>query len=85
MNITKKDYINIFAMIFIAIIIGLMPSFAQISDVGMKVLGVFISVLYGWIFVGLFLPSLWGFIALGFTGYTTVIGALPADSAISLG
>lgn len=75
MNITKKDYINIFAMIFIAIIIGLMPSFAQISDVGMKVLGVFISVLYGWIFVGLFLPSLWGFIALGFTGYTTVIGA----------
>lgn len=75
MEMTKKTYIHIFIMIAIAVVIGLMPPFANITLVGMKVLGVFISVLYGWMFVGLMLPSLWGFIALGFTGYTTIIGA----------
>lgn len=73
---TKGKYISIAIMFVIAILIGSLPPAGQITEVGMKVLGVFVAILYGWIFVDLLLPSIFGFIGLGLTGYTTINGAL---------
>lgn len=79
---TKGKYINIAIMFVIAILIGSLPPAGQITEVGMKVLGVFVAILYGWIFVDLLLPSIFGFIGLGLTGYTTINGALSPGFAI---
>lgn len=52
---------------------GMLPSIGGISAIGMKVLGVFIGVLYGWIFVGFIWPSLLGMFALRLSGYDTIL------------
>lgn len=76
MSIFKKKYIHIIIMFLFTFGIGLLPPFGEMTDYGMDVLGVFIGTLYGWIFIDLLWPSLWGFFALSLTGYTTVLGGL---------
>lgn len=53
----------------------LLPAPAPITEVGMGVLGAFIGIIYGWITVGMFWPSVLGLIAIGFSGYTSVTSA----------
>ena len=52
-----------------------------LTPVGMKVLGIFIAVLFLWSTVGLAWPALMGIVALGMSGYCTVNEAI----ALSLG
>jgi len=75
---TTKKYLHVLIMLFLTFGIGLLPPFGQITEVGMDVLGVFIGILYGWIFVDLIATSLFGFIALGLTGYITAANAFVA-------
>lgn len=51
------------------------PPAGGISPMGMKVLGVFLGLIYAWMFVGMLWPSFVGLIALGLTGYCTVTQA----------
>lgn len=51
---------------------GYLPAPAPITSVGMKVLGIFLALLYGWTFSGLVWPSLLGMVVLGMSGATTL-------------
>ena len=59
-------------MAMIPVIMGLLPAPAPITPYGMKVLGVFLSLIYGWTFINLLIPSLFGAVALALVGYGTV-------------
>lgn len=60
---------------------GMLTPIEPLTPVGMKVLGIFISVLFLWSTVGLAWPALMGIVALGMSGYCTVNEAI----ALSLG
>lgn len=68
--------------------IGFLPPFGAITPMGMKILGVFVGALYGWIFVEFMWPSLLGFVAMGLSGYCSVPQALSSgfgnDNVINL-
>ncbi len=55
--------------------VGFLPPIPGITAIGMKVLGAFLGMLYGWIFIGFIWPSLLGIIALGLSGYQSVTEA----------
>lgn len=71
-------YIHCIIFVFLTFGIGFLQPFGEITPMGMKVLGVFVGVIYGWIFVGFVWPSILGMIALGFTGYDTVLNVFGA-------
>ena len=64
MTLNKKKYIHLIIMFAIVAIISLLPPFGQITPFGMKVLAVFVSVLYGWIAFDLFWSSIFGFVVI---------------------
>ena len=78
MTNTRKRYIHFAIMFLITVAICNCPPVGQITEYGMKVLAVFIAVLYGWIFIDLIWPSLFGFVVLGITGVMPAVGALAA-------
>lgn len=51
---------------------GSLPPFGQITEMGMRVLGVFAGMLWGWIFIEIAWPSVLGMLAFGMTGFMTV-------------
>ncbi len=51
--------------------VGFLPVFGQMTELGMKVLGVFIGLLFGWSCIGVVLPCFVGFIALSLSGIAT--------------
>ena len=55
---------------------GMLPPIPPLTPVGMKVLGIFIAVLFLWSTVGLAWPALMGIVALGMSGYCTVNEAI---------
>ena len=56
--------------------IGLLPPLGgTITPFGMKVLGIFIGLFYGWIFIEFTWPSLLALVLIGLTDYTTIGGA----------
>lgn len=76
MQLTKTKYINIAIMFIITFVVAILPPFGAITPFGMKVLGVFLGVLYGWLTVDLLISSIWGFAALGLFGIMTTTKAL---------
>lgn len=71
----KVSYIHSFVMIALMFSGNFLPAFGQITPLGMKVFGVFLGLLYGWIFVGILWPSVLGFFTLSLTGVTTPLQA----------
>lgn len=72
-----KTYFHAAIMIILTFAIGHIPPLGgDITPLGMKVLGVFVGLLYGWCFVDFFWTSCFGFLALGLTGYISVAGAI---------
>ena len=68
----KVDYLNIFhtaVVLFFLFGFGQLPAVEPITPIGMKVIGIFIGMIYGWSTVGLVWPSLLGLLALAFSGY----------------
>jgi len=65
-------------MIALAFGIGLLPPFGDITPMGMKVLGVFIGLIYGWIFIDFIITSMFGMMALGLTGYMGITAVFQA-------
>lgn len=66
----KKDWrwVHFIIIALLMFGFGFLPPIGEITVVGMKMLGVFLGLLYGWSTCGMFWPSLLGWIALGFTG-----------------
>ena len=71
----KKSYMHVAVMIVLMLCGNFLPTFGQITPLGMKVLGVFLGLLYGWIFVGILWPSVLGFFTLSLTGIMTPLEA----------
>lgn len=86
MELSKSKYVHVLVMLVIAFGFPLLPTFGQITPYGMKALGVFISVLYGWIAFDLMWSSIFGFAMLGISGLMTPLAAFSAglgDTMIS--
>lgn len=73
-----KWYINIIIMFLIYFIVSMIPPVGGITEMGMKVVALTLALLWGWITVDLLWPSVFGFILLQFTGYTTITEGLAA-------
>jgi solute carrier family 13 (sodium-dependent dicarboxylate transporter), member 2/3/5 len=72
---SNKDivyYIHSILCILITFGFGYIPPIAPLTVIGMKIIGIFLGLLYGWIFVGLIWPSLLGLLALPIIGYMKV-------------
>ena len=70
-----KYYINSAIGVCIMLFFGCLPTFSTVTPMGMKILGIYIGLLYLWSTVDLIWPSLLGIVVTGFSGYKTV-GAL---------
>jgi len=70
----KKDMyvVHFIIMALIPVVMGMLPAPAPITPYGMRVVGVFFSLIYGWTFINLLIPSLFGAVALALVGYGTV-------------
>lgn len=73
-----KSYIHVAIMLALMLGIGYLPPFAQVTPLGMKVLGVFLGLVYGWCFIDLLWTSVLGFFALGLTGCIDTTSAVAA-------
>lgn len=73
-----KYYINSAIGVCIMLFFGYLPTFSTVTPVGMKILGIYLGLLYLWSTVDLIWPSLLGIIVTGFSGYNTVSGVLSA-------
>lgn len=73
---TKKQYIHLVVMIALTLLISVCPPFGAITSTGMRTIGVFVGVLYGWMTIDLIWPSLFGYVALAILGITDTTTAL---------
>lgn len=71
-------YVNIIIMFALMFGIAQLPTFGQVTPLGMQILGIFVAVLYGWCTVNLLWPSLMGIVAVGMTEYCTMKEAFAA-------
>lgn len=74
-GIKKKNmmyYIHVVIYIAINVGFGFLPPVGQITEFGMQGLGIFLGLLYGWIFLDMLWPSLLVFAFIPLLGQTTV-------------
>lgn len=69
-------YINSAIVVLLMFLVPYIEPFGMITEAGMRVLGVFLGMLWGWLTVGFVWPSLLGLIMIGFSGLTTVANGL---------
>lgn len=71
---TKKDLTWFHFIVIIALMFGFgfIPPFGDVTVVGMRMLGIFLGLLYGWSTCGMFWPSLLGWVAIGLSGIASV-------------
>lgn len=74
----KKYYMKIVLFFFILFGFGYLPPMEPITPMGMKMLGILIALIYGWTFIDLIWPSIWGWIAIGLTGAMSVPAVIQA-------
>ncbi len=90
MSTTAKNkntayYINSIICVAIMLLFGFLPSPVEtISPLGMRILGIFLGLIYGWIFVDLIWPSFLSFVMLGFSGSMTVTEAFTEGMGATL-
>ena len=80
MTESRKQIIHTIIVFFFMFVFGhIIPPFADVTETGVQVLGVFIGCLWGWIFTGnIGWPSLLGFVALGLTSYINMTDLIVA-------
>ena len=69
-------WLNVAVVLFLMFGFGHLPPIAGISELGMKGIGIFLGMIWGWALCGLAWPSLLGVIAVGMSGYMNVTEAL---------
>lgn len=83
-EVKNKDityWINTVITVVLMFGIGYLDPWGTLEPIGMKVLGIFIGLLWGWTTIGFVWPSMLGVLALGLSGYQTVNQVLMAVSA----
>lgn len=65
---SHKMILNKIIVILFMFVVPYLPTFSEMTPLGMKVLGIFVGTIYGWITIDLLWPSLIGIIALGLSG-----------------
>ena len=84
-NKNTAYYINSIICVAIMLLFGFLPSPVEtISPLGMRILGIFLGLIYGWIFVDLIWPSFLSFVMLGFSGAMTVTEAFTEGMGATL-
>ena len=78
MSKSKSFLINLAIMLVLFVVVSMLPPFGGITEVGMKVLGAFVAIVYGWIVLDITYTSIIGFVLLGLTGLFTPLSALIA-------
>ena len=69
----KITYLHIFIGLFLMFVAGnIIPPIYPLTEVGMQVMGVFIGIVWLWIFVGFLWPSLLALVALGMTDFASM-------------
>lgn len=66
--VSKMYYAHTAICLFIMFAFGQLEPFAPLTPLGMNLIGIFLGVLYGWIFIEIVWPSLAGILALGIIG-----------------
>lgn len=77
----KKDSIywaNTAITLLLMFGVGYLEPWGSLNELGMKVLGIFLGMLWGWTAIGFVWPSLMGLLALGLSGYQSVSAAIAA-------
>lgn len=71
---SKIDQLYMHIVVMLALIIGFhfIPPMGAITPIGMKLIGIFLAMLYGWTTCGMLWTSLLGIIALPFSGAVTM-------------
>lgn len=73
-----KYYINSAIGVCVMLFFGYIPAFSTVTPMGMKILGVYIGLLWLWSTVDLIWPSLLGLVIVGLSGYTNMNALLAA-------
>lgn len=70
----KFDQLYIHIVIMLTLIIGFhfIPPIGTITPIGMKLIGIFLAILYGWTTCGMLWPSMLGIVALPFSNAVTI-------------
>lgn len=66
-------YFHIAVFLLLSFGVGFLPPFAQITEVGMRVLGIFLGLVYAWLFIAIDWPSIVAIIFLGLSGYAASV------------
>lgn len=73
---STKQIVNICITLALMFLFGYLPPFPHVTPMGMKVLGVFLGVIYGYSAAEIAWPSLFAVIAFGTSGYTNMGAAI---------
>lgn len=87
MQVRKEDgsyYVKLFVMIVLMFGAQFVPAAGYLSSYGTTIVGIFIGVIFGYLFFGMTMPSFLALIALGFSGYDTVAGTLRSSIGNSI-
>ena len=72
---TPIQYVHIAVTLLLMFGFGYLPPFSSLTPVGMKLLGAFLGVIYGYSTCEVIWPSLFAFIAFGLSGYPASMDA----------
>lgn len=78
MTLDRKSILNYVIMFAIMIVVGMLNPIGNMTQLGMKILGVFIGVVYGWVMIDIIPVSMIGFVCLGLTGYKPLLQIVAA-------
>lgn len=77
----KKVDLHYFHLLVVALLIlgfGYLPTFSTVTPYGMKALGCFLGIIYGWVFVDMLQTALLVLVLVPFTGLITADGLISA-------
>ena len=77
-NKSRKDLLQSIIIIAIMLFVGFLPPFGMITELGMRILGIFLGCIIGWCMGDMIWPSILGLILVGLTDYSTVNEMLSA-------
>lgn len=75
LKVNRKYYLHTLIVLCFMIFIRFIPALAGITPLGMEIAGIFLGVLWGWIFLDMIWPSTLAMVFLGFSAYVENVGA----------
>ena len=73
---TTSFAVKVVVMLVLMFGFRFLPQIPGISEMGMQVVGVFLGTVFGWLTLGLAMPSVFSMVALAMTDYTNINGVM---------